>query len=319
MNEFELIKHFFINEQNRLCNSSTQIDVSIGDDAAVFSLKDNQQLVTSVDTLVQGVHFPDNTSADDLGFKSLAVSLSDLAAMGAEPHSFVLSLTLPEVDEVWLSDFSKGLFGLANRMGIKLIGGDTTKGPLTVTIQVNGTCESKRYLSRTGAQDGDHIFVTGAIGLGALGLYQWCEKKNGNDCSEALERFLRPEPRVEFASGLFEIGVSACVDISDGVLADLNHILTGSGLAGEVECSKFFMHQELLDSHLDIENILVGGDDYELCFTLPASKKEALTKYAAIFDFPVQEIGRVYKGSGLNVLGPGKDCAKFENLGYQHF
>lgn len=310
MSEFDLIATYFTwddsvqgsvqglskskTPQNKLSPSNSSHVITnnvikgVGDDAAVLSLAPNQQLVTSIDTLVSGVHFPVNTSAFDIGHKSLAVNLSDLAAMGAKPEWFTLALTLPETNHDWLSEFSRGLKTLAQEAGITLVGGDTTSGPLLViSIQVMGSVEKGKALYRNGAKQGDKIYVTGTLGDGAAGLAWFKDeltlaKDHADYCTQRLNR---PTPRLN-ESELVKTFASACIDVSDGFLQDLSHILkqsTGvnnvdneeSELGATLDLSQIPFSDALKSIGLEkaLSFALKGGDDYEILFTLPEAKE----------------------------------------------
>jgi thiamine-monophosphate kinase len=232
MNEFSLIEKYFHNDSNKALAKQKRVSLGVGDDAAVFSVDSGYQLVSSIDTLIAGVHFPSDCDPSDIAYKALSVNLSDLAAMGAVPHSFTLSLTLPEPDEKWLQAFSETLFSLANQHELILIGGDTVKGSLSLSIQINGVVSERKFLRRDKAQEGDLLCVTGHLGLAALGLKEWREGKQTS--VEAGKRFLRPQARLEFANHLYEMGVRSAIDISDGLLSELKHLCKASGLSCEL-------------------------------------------------------------------------------------
>lgn len=287
MSEFDLIKTYFTWDNADNLSASKNIIKSVGDDAAVLSLAANQQLVTSIDTLVSGVHFPVTTSAFDIGHKALAVNLSDLAAMGSKPEWFTLALTLPEIDHEWLSEFSRGLKSLANEVGISLVGGDTSSGPLAISIQVMGSVNKDQAIYRNGAKLGDKIYVTGTLGDGAVGLLSLNDeiKLTSEDATFCHQRLNRPMPRLK-ESDLIKNFASAAIDVSDGLLQDLEHILKQSNLANseamigaELDLFRFPFSKALksIDSQQALEFALAGGDDYELLFTIPeAAEKEFL-------------------------------------------
>ncbi len=277
MSEFDLIATYFTWEESE--NASKTVIKGVGDDAAVLALKTNQHLVTSIDTLISGVHFPEETAPYNIGHKALAVNLSDLAAMGANPEWFTLALTLPEIDHQWLSEFSHGLKILAKEKEITLVGGDTTSGPLAISIQVMGSVESGKALYRNGAKSGDKIYVTGTLGDGAAGLASIKKSLElSNEHAEYCQRRLNcPTPR-NTESELIKEFASACIDVSDGLLQDLTHILDQSkaklaihDLGARLDLSKIPLSKALQSLSVDqaLEFALTGGDDYELLFTVP--------------------------------------------------
>jgi thiamine-monophosphate kinase len=308
MNEFALIQRYFW-EKSRY---NSNVCAGIGDDAALVIPPSNQQLAISVDTLIAGVHFPVDTAPQDIGFKALAVNLSDLAAMGAQPLWFTLALTLPNVDESWLERFSEGLFEISNSYNIQLIGGDTTKGHLSITIQVIGAVPQNQALMRSGAQLGDEIFVTGTLGDAGLALAVLKNKISHKN--HDIIRLNRPTPRV--AEGLKLRGIAnSAIDISDGLLADLGHILEMSGNVG----ATLFLDQLPLSKEL--QNLkteqawrfaLSSGDDYELCFTVSPDKSH-------LIDFPCTKIGFIEKETGIRCLDTQGHLFIPSKMGYQHF
>jgi thiamine-monophosphate kinase len=271
MHEFNLIQKYFTWE-----NPPADIAIAVGDDAAVLDIPTGKQLVTSIDTLISGVHFPENTPASSIGHKALAVNLSDLAAMGATPKWFTLALTLPTIDQAWLSDFSEGLKTLAQQYGCFLVGGDTTRGPLSISIQVMGLVDTGKALLRSGAMLGDKIYVTGTLGDGAAGL-SCIQKKlelSENDSKYCLQRLNNPSPRV-IESNSIKSFATACIDISDGLLQDLSHVLEASNVGATLNLLKLPLSRALksLDDQLAIDLALKGGDDYELLFTVPVNRE----------------------------------------------
>jgi thiamine-monophosphate kinase len=270
-------------QDNSSLNRTSQIIKNVGDDAAVLSLGAKQQLVTSIDTLVSGVHFLEYTKPADIGHKALAVNLSDLAAMGAKPEWFTLALTLPEIDHKWLQEFSRGLKTLADDAGIALVGGDTTSGPLAISIQVMGSVENGKALYRNGAKQGDKIYVSGTLGDGAAGLASSKTKLDikSHHSIFCQKRLNRPTPRLN-ESYLVKDYASACIDISDGLLQDLSHILKQSNLSNpellvgaQVDLSSIPLSKALqsINYQQALEFALSGGDDYELLFTIPQDKE----------------------------------------------
>lgn len=303
LGEFDLIRHFFDRPELR----STRSDVlGIGDDCALLSVPDGYQLAQSLDTLVSGVHFPVKCDPFLLAYRALATNISDLAAMGAKPHSFTLALTIPESNTGWLQTFSDGLVALAQPFGMALIGGDTTKGPLTISIQVQGLITQGKALKRSGAKEGDLIYVSGCLGdaAGALpdvlaGLYP--DTCNDPDARYLLERYYMPTPRVELGRWLSEHGATAALDVSDGLLGDLGHILKASQVGAELDLTSLPVSSELkaiTGSEKALHHGLSGGDDYELCFTWPAGKTLVLPDVLA-GKCPVTCIGRIIDMAGI--------------------
>lgn len=318
MNEFELIRDYFGTLPVR-----DDVITGVGDDAAVLALPADEQLVISTDTLIAGVHFPVDTDPYSIGWKSLAVNLSDLAAMGAAPAWFTLNLTLPVADPGWLEKFSAGLFALARTHHIELIGGDTTRGPLSITITVNGFVPSSAALLRTGARPGDCIYVTGTLGDAALGLrYRQRELSLvGEFGDSALARLDRPIPRVTEGERLRGIA-SACIDISDGLVADLGHILEQSEVGATVELAELPLSPAYRSVFAEVggfEAVLTNGDDYELCFTVPAARTPALEKAASHFGCSVSQIGVIEAEQGLRLGGPQGALHIPHAGGYDHF
>ncbi len=265
--EFDLIARHF----NRPVRQAT---LGVGDDCALFPWGQEQEVAVSTDTLVSGVHFFPDAEPEALGHKALAVNLSDLAAMGAAPRYVTLALTLPEVNHEWLAAFARGLHRLADRYGVELIGGDTTRGPLSMTLTVIGAVNGATTLRRDRAQEGDEIWVSGQLGGAALALahLQGRARLAPEAFSQAASRLHKPEPRIGLGMGL--LGVAhAAIDVSDGLVADLGHICERSDLAAVIDWSMLPIAPVLLDQPEALQQscALAGGDDYELCFTAPES------------------------------------------------
>ncbi len=277
MGEFDLIEKYFSWDITDSPTQSFSVSKSVGDDAAVLNTALNQQLVTSVDTLISGVHFPEDTPAEAIGHKALAVNLSDLAAMGAQAAWFTLALTLPEIDETWLKDFSRGLKALADKFNMQLVGGDTTRGPLSITINAMGFVDNGKAILRSGASEGDKIYVTGTLGDAALGLgliQDTIDHKKILILDEALKSFCKkrlnfPTPRL-IESNHIASYASSCIDISDGLLQDLSHLTKASQTGASIDISAIPKSQALekIDPALSTSLALSGGDDYELLFTV---------------------------------------------------
>jgi thiamine-monophosphate kinase len=309
--EFELIgRHFDV------ATDRADVELAVGDDAALVRSRPGEPLAMALDTLVAGVHFPDDAPPDAVGHKALAVNLSDLAAMGAEPAWALLSITLPEADEAWLSAFARGFFALASAWDLALIGGDTTRGPLAVTVQVSGY--APRPLRRDGARPGDRLWLSGAPGEAAAGLRCWqVGRRGGADARALIERLHRPQPRVALGLALRGIATAA-VDVSDGLLADAGHIAERSGVAIEVDAPAVplspALRAEAGDAALDLA--LGGGDDYELCFAAPADSEARVLAAARNAGVTVTAIGEVRAGAGVTVSGAGRGARQ---SGYRHF
>ncbi len=314
ISEFELIERFF--RRPRSCRSD--VILGVGDDAALLRVPGGSDLAVAMDTLVAGRHFPDTTPAYDIGYKALAVNLSDLAAMGATPAWATLSLTLPEANESWLRDFAAGFFALADRYQVDLVGGDTTRGPLAVTVQVHGLVERDRALRRDAARPGQKIFVTGTLGDAACALAQIEQHLPVEDA--LLARLNRPEPRVGFGLALTGVA-SAAIDISDGLLADLGHILAASACGATLWADRLPGSAALRSQPEATARAwqLGGGDDYELCFTVEPGNAGALSALSEQHHLPVTEIGVIEAAAGLRcVHDDGSNC-QAGRRGFEHF
>ncbi len=295
----------------------------IGDDCALLTIPQGMQLAQSLDTLVETVHFPAGCDPFQLAYRALAVNLSDLAAMGAEPHSFTLGLTLPEVTEPWLQRFSEGLSKLAQQAEISLIGGDTTRGPLTLSLQVQGLVPKGQALLRSGAKPGDLICVTGSLGDAAGALnYVLSGEKLGTCKNDSirylLSRYWFPTPRLYAGQWLRKKGATAAIDISDGLLGDLGHILNASGVGALIDPS-IVPRSATLSRQYEKQRVtslvLAGGDDYELCFTIPPSVAQSLP--AILPDgCRITCIGQINDETGV-IRGVSGEAMKAE--AYTHF
>lgn len=329
MHEFELIRQFFQNEQADLLlteRAQASVVLGIGDDCAILQVPANKQLAVSVDTLVVDVHFPANAKAEDIAERALRTNLSDLAAMGAQPLWFTLALTLPKdsefITEQWLRSFSRGLFRTANQYEIVLAGGDTTSGPLSITIQVMGAIDAQSALRRDGASIGDFVCVTNYLGDGAAALAKIQNRVqfHANHNQYLHERFYRPVPRFDEANLLRDIA-SAALDVSDGLVADLNHICEASDLGAIIDVESLPL-SNALQSINDLQQAriwaLSGGDDYELCFTVSPAKMPELAMLIAQGKIHVTVIGEMVAGSGVQCELDG-EIFELEKQGYQHF
>jgi thiamine-monophosphate kinase len=317
MSEFDLIKRYF----TRPAPSAT---LGVGDDAALLRISDGMELAVSTDMLVSGTHFLPDADPFLLGHKTLAVNLSDLAAMGAVPRWATLALSLPTADENWLQRFSSGFFALAEKHRVELIGGDTTRGPLTMCVTIMGEVSKGKALLRSGAQVGDDIWVSGCLGMAALGLAHLQGKiKLPEDarlsCLIALQQ---PQPRIALGLALRAIASSA-IDISDGLLADLGHILECSNTAAEVRYDKIPVPPIFADVHETRELVqrcvLSGGDDYELCFTAPVAQREEIELLATRLNLQLSRIGKIVSGRGCKVRAADGSVMAIKESGYDHF
>jgi thiamine-monophosphate kinase len=313
--EFSLID--LIKQRVKPCSD---VVLGIGDDAALLVVPSDQLLVVSCDTLNVGVHFPEDTAPQDVGYKALAVNLSDLAAMGAVPAWATLAISLPNDDTVWLENFLDGFFELADQYSVQLIGGDTTKGPLSITVTIHGFVPKELALRRDAAKVGDEIWVTGSIGDAAGGLEQW--RAQGLQSAKLRYRLDRPTPQVMLGLALRGIA-NAAIDISDGLCADLSHILQASQCGAEIEVCRVPMSKPLFDHFPDDQMRyrlqLCGGDDYELCFTAPAHKSLAIEQALAECDVMGTVIGHVVAGSELKCFNENGELFEIEKKGFEHF
>ncbi|MDP2827416.1 MAG: thiamine-phosphate kinase [Sulfuricellaceae bacterium] len=313
--EFDLIRQHFT-------RPTPSAILGIGDDAALVQVTPGMELAVSVDMLVEGRHFSPQDGPGTVGFKSLAVNLSDMAAMGARPRWVTLALALPAADEKWLRGFAGGFFGLAKQFGVELIGGDTTRGPLNICVQIMGEVPPGQALRRDGAKVGDEIWVSGTLGNAALALahYQRRVELEHLEAAAMLPFLHLPQARVALGLALRGIA-SAAIDISDGLLADLGHILEQSGVGAEIHFEDLPLH-EVMQRHIGLEVaqncILAGGDDYELCFTAPPSQHETILALAQQLALPLACIGRILGSAGLNVQKEGQAMI-INTKGFDHF
>ncbi|MFV1984614.1 MAG: thiamine-phosphate kinase [Thiohalomonadales bacterium] len=316
--EFQIIQHYF--KRNKY--NSASIITGIGDDAAVLDISDQSNLVVSMDTLVSGVHFPDSTKPRDIAYKSLAVNLSDLAAMGATPAWFTLAITLPDNNSEWLTEFSSGLFELAELYKLDLVGGDTTQGPLSITIQIAGYVNNNSIMYRSGAKINDDIYVSGYIGDAGAGLLLLNEtsilyKKDEN---YLITRLNRPTPRILLGEHIRKFSQS-CVDISDGLLADLNHIINSSNCGAVVNVDLLPISRELKNASFEkdcFQLALDSGDDYELCFCVPEKYNTDIQNISIKLNIPITKIGKIVNDSGIKCNFENKPYI-YHDYGYEHF
>ena len=293
--EFRLIDRL----RERTAQAREDVRLGIGDDAALLAVPAGQELAVAIDTLVEGVHFPAGTAPADIGWKALAVNLSDLAAMGATPAWCTLSLSLPDADAVFVDGFLDGFLGLAVQHEVVLVGGDTTRGPLSVCVTAHGFVEPGTALRRDGARAGDDIWASGTLGDAAAALAQW---RSGIDGDAFLrQRLDRPTPRVALGRALRGIATS-CIDVSDGLIADLGHVCEAGAVGARVDLDDL-PASEALRSAFDAERRRLlqasGGDDYELCFTAAVEARDAVLVAAASAGTRVSRIGRILEGAGV--------------------
>jgi thiamine-monophosphate kinase len=310
--EFEIIERYFKKKMR-------QTALGIGDDAAMINVQKNYQLAISSDMLVENTHFLKNTNPSHLGWKSLAVNLSDIAAMGATPKWATLSISLPKINHAWLKKFSEGFFKCADKFGIDLIGGDTTKGSLSISITIMGEIKKNTSLLRSGAKFNDDIWVTGQLGLAAMGLANLQGKlklppRIKIKCIRALET---PSPKTSLGAYLPRYA-NSCIDISDGLMQDLRHILKASKvgatlLLNHIPCEKF------IQASKQYQFVLNGGDDYELLFTAAKKNRSQIKKIAKRTNTPVSVIGSITENQVLQILNEQGKSIKFNPKGFDHF
>lgn len=316
--EFDIIQRYFCRQSLR----RSDVTLGIGDDAAVTQVPNGKQLVIATDTLISGVHFFPDAAAKDIGHKALAVNLSDLAAMGAEPAWATLAITLPAVESEWLQDFSEGFFELADTYQMQLIGGDVTQGPLAITVQVMGFVAGDKLLCRDVAQAGDRIYVTGELGAAALALDHLSGEIKLNDTIAAavLPRLHRPKPKV--AEGLCLASIAnAAIDISDGLLADLGHILHASQVGAMLHLEEIPVAAPLLnimDYQQALQYALRRGDDYELCFTVAPNHVDEIQQLSKKLACPMTAIGVITDTPGMYGQYQGHS-SELTCEGYHHF
>jgi len=308
VDEFDIIRRYFMPAVTRRAD----VVAGIGDDAALLSVPAGHELVVCTDTLVSGVHFPRHTPAAAIGHKALAVNLSDLAAMGAQPAWATLALTLPDADPRWLEDFAHGLLALAQRFDVELVGGDTTRGPLTVTVTAQGLVRHGMALRRRGARVGDRVYVTGTLGDAGLAL-----RLQERASAHLQARLDYPEPRIEAGQALCGFATAA-IDISDGLLADLAHLLASDRLGAIVEIDALPRSAAFLEVHETpgagaqpayYELPLSAGDDYELCFTVPPAHSTAVEQR-------LEHAGCAATAIGEITDTPGIRCVRANGSGY---
>ena len=317
MGEFELIRHYFA--AAACARAGREVALGIGDDCALLAVPIGEQLTISTDTLVAGVHFPDPCDPYLLGQRALAVSTSDLAAMGATPIGFTLALTIPCIDSDWLAEFARGLDIMAAGCDMRLIGGDTTRGPLSMTLTVFGRVPVGEALLRSGAKPGDLLCVGGALGDAAGALPIVLRERPGGSAHAAalLRRYWSPQPQLSLGQALRR-KATAALDISDGLLADCAHIAAASGVSLQIEQSRVPTSDALRTfsgAEGALQCALAGGDDYLLAFTLPAGELSSLLQEG----WPVHVIGRAAAGEGVELFDGDGNAVTSDARGYNHF
>jgi len=316
MTEFDLIRRFFT-------RATPGAVVGVGDDAALLHMSPGMELAVSTDMLVSGTHFFADADPFMLGHKTLAVNLSDMAAMGAQPRWATLSIALPEASEAWLEKFSAGFFALAQQYGVELVGGDTTRGPLNLCVTIMGELPQGAGLLRSGAKVGDEVWVSGTLGDAALALAHLQQHISLSEaelaaCAPALHQ---PQPRVELGLALRGIANSA-IDISDGLLADLGHILDASHAGAEIDIARLPTSPVMrahMEQQLGKQCVLSGGDAYELCFTSPAMRHADILNIGARLELPLTRIGKIVAGQGCVVRDANGVSLDTGDGGYDHF
>ena len=317
MDEFELIRRFFDHP-----TTDESVRIGVGDDGAVLVPDAGRELIAVIDSLVEGVHFPTNLPADAVGYRAVAVNLSDIAAMGGRPRWMTLALTLDEANEKWLEEFAAGLFVAAEEHNVRLVGGDTTRGmQKVISIQITGDVDPGMSISRSGASPGDLIFVSGTVGDAAAGL-SFIEGGEvlTKEKQVLVDRFCRPTARVSLGQALAGIA-SAAIDVSDGLYSDILKMLGQSDVGGTMEIDSIPMSSALQNSFDDEKSLqfaLAGGDDYELCFTVLPDNEQTVIALAEQCGVPVTRIGEVQVGSGLRCTRAGSSF-DFDHGGYRHF
>jgi thiamine-monophosphate kinase len=314
MSEFDLIQRYFT-------RATTGAVLGVGDDAALLKVSEGMELAVSTDMLVSGTHFFPDADPLLLGHKTLAVNLSDLAAMGAKPRWATLAISLPEINEQWLEKFSHGFFSLADRYGVELVGGDTTRGPLNLSVTIMGEVPNGKSLRRDGAKLSDDIWVSGTLGEAAFALAHLKKQvvlpqSLYAACAAHLHQ---PMPRVELGLALSGIASSA-IDISDGLLADLGHILKRSRVGAELNYTSIpGIRIAGADEKIVQRCVLAGGDDYEICFTAPAASRADIQNISAALSLPLTLIGRVTKETECHVRTAEGRIMQIKEQGYDHF
>ncbi|MBO7007941.1 MAG: thiamine-phosphate kinase [Pseudomonadales bacterium] len=313
-NEFDIIDKYF----KRLRVESNAVVLGPGDDCAVLSIPTGHELCVSTDTLIEGVHFPEDAPAEIAVSRTMAANLSDLAAMGAEPHAFVLAITMPSADERWLESCSEELSRNIQQYAIPLVGGNLAKGELSLTVTVMGTVPAGESITRSGAKPGDEVYVTGSLGDAAKGLEL---QRSGIEEGFLVDRYRAPTPRLQAGMGLRGLA-SAMIDISDGLMSEVGHICASKGYGAEIMMDAIPLSAELLKATELVtatRMALFSGDDYELCFTAAPSKREAIKALSGKLGLPMSRVGLIVDEPGINVRRADGSALPHDMTGYQHF
>lgn len=319
MGEFEVIQRYFANSGRARKDTL----IGVGDDGAVLKLREGYDLVVTTDTMVAGTHFFPDVDPRALGHKLVAVNISDLAAMGAEPAWLSLAMTLPKVDDPWLAAFADALSETADYYDCQLVGGDTTRGPMTFTVVAKGQVPHGKMLTRRGAKVGDFIYVTGTLGDAGLGL-RLCQGQvevSKKHRAHILQRFHYPTARLAIGQALRTVASSA-MDLSDGLYSDIQHLMHRSSVGASLDVDRLPLSQALKDScdrSTALALALSGGEDYELLFTVPESKKSMLDVLLSPYGVPVTCIGRITGAAGKLELRAGNELFAYEHRGFEHF
>ncbi len=319
MSEQELIEKYFSQHQTA-CES---VQVSVGDDAAIVNPPKESRLVITTDTLNSGIHFFTDSNAKFLGHKSLAVSLSDIAAMGAMPLWSTLNLSLPEIDHEWLKNFSDGLYEQADAHNVKIVGGDIVRGPLSITVTIIGYLKLEQHLLRSNCEINDLIYVTGYLGDAAFGLKLLKDNINidKKDREYFLTHFQQPKPRLDVSQHLANISKSA-IDISDGFLLDMHRMLSMSKKGAVIDVNKIPISKPLekyLNQFITLDEVLTGGEDYELIFTIKPDDKDKLENCFSEHKIIITQIGEIVTGSSMNLLRDNTPINLPKHFGFDHF
>jgi thiamine-monophosphate kinase len=316
LSEFELIARYFTRPAKRAL-------LGVGDDAALFRPASGMTIAASTDMLVAGTHFFADADPQALGHKALAVNLSDLAAMGAQPRWALLSLSLPRTDPRWIARFARGFLALARRHEVDLVGGDTTRGPLNVCVTILGEVPLRHALRRDGAHAGDDVWVSGVLGDAALAVAHRKRRVllTARELAHCRRRLERPAPRI--ALGIALRGIArAAIDVSDGLAADLGHICSRSRLAAELRIDalpRSAVVARRAGGALGREVLTAGGDDYELCFTAPRARRKRIEALAARLGLPLTRVGTMRPGHGVRLYDAGGEPLTISRRGFEHF
>ncbi len=322
LSEFDIIQAYF-NQPGLAALPNEVVRLGIGDDCALLSIPTGKELAMSLDTMVEGIHFPAGADSMLVGYRALGASISDLAAMGAEPAGFTLGLTLPSADQSWLEGFSAGLKECATQFGCPLLGGDTTRGPLAITIQVNGLVDAGKTIMRSGANPGDALYVTGTLGIAAFAIRELLSGRDMDSVARTRceQAFYRPKPKLALGHAAAGV-VSAGIDISDGLLADLGHICRLSCTGAQLSLAAIPLGTPLKQYQPKAEALalaVTGGDDYELLLTVSPAREQDLVSLGGMLDVPLTRIGIITDGDRIECLDALDKPTTFAASGYQHF